>query len=81
MLMSTHVYFTNANILMWYNHDKCKHIDVIFYFQRNLIRDGMIELSHCNSKEQLVDVMAKPKQNSFCILRPRVGVCNLVEIK
>jgi len=30
-------------------HGRSKHIDIKFYFLRDLVKDGTINLSHCNS--------------------------------
>ena len=36
-------------------HGKSKHIDVIFHFLRDLVNDGVVELSYCNSQDQITD--------------------------
>ncbi|GAU50271.1 hypothetical protein TSUD_131240 [Trifolium subterraneum] len=41
-------------------HGRCKHIDVRFHFLRDLTKDGIIELVHCKSENQLADAMTKP---------------------
>ncbi|KHN04922.1 Retrovirus-related Pol polyprotein from transposon TNT 1-94, partial [Glycine soja] len=41
-------------------HDRSKHIDIRFHFLRDLIRDKIVELSYCNSQEQIADIMIKP---------------------
>nr|KYP43529.1 Retrovirus-related Pol polyprotein from transposon TNT 1-94 [Cajanus cajan] len=41
-------------------HGKSKHIDVHFHFLRDLTRNETVELQHCSSQEQVVDVMTKP---------------------
>ncbi|CAL0327305.1 unnamed protein product [Lupinus luteus] len=57
-------------------HGRSKHIDVRFHFLRDLIRDGVIELIHCTSKNQLADIMTKPlKLDTFLRLREKLGVC------
>ncbi|GAU24969.1 hypothetical protein TSUD_312040 [Trifolium subterraneum] len=54
---------------------RCKHIDVRFHFLRDLTKDGVIELVHCKSQEQLADVMTKPlKVDTFNKLRDSIGV-------
>ncbi|RDX97647.1 hypothetical protein CR513_19561, partial [Mucuna pruriens] len=40
-------------------HGRCKHIDVRFYFLRDLCNDGVIQLNYCNTGEQLADIMTK----------------------
>ena len=40
-------------------HGRSKHIDVRFHFLQNLTKDGVIELVHCRSQDQMVDIMTK----------------------
>lgn len=54
---------------------RCKHIDVRFHFLRDLAKYGTVELVHCGSQEQVVDVMTKPfKLDAFQSLRFMLGV-------
>jgi hypothetical protein len=56
-------------------HGRCKHIDVRFHYLRNLAKDGIIELRHCKTDDQLADLFTKPlKLESFCRLREGLGV-------
>ena len=41
-------------------HGRSKHIDVHFHFLQKLTKAGTVELVHCGTREQLVDVMTKP---------------------
>ncbi|PNY03433.1 class I chitinase, partial [Trifolium pratense] len=60
-------------------HGRCKHIDVRFHFLRDLAKDGVIELVHCKTQEQLADIMTKPlKLDTFCELRSKMGMVDLV---
>ncbi|MCH81234.1 hypothetical protein A2U01_0002018 [Trifolium medium] len=60
-------------------HGRCKHIDVRFHFLRDLTKDGVIELVHCKSQDQIADIMTKPlKFESFSKLRSCLGVVNAV---
>jgi hypothetical protein len=54
-------------------HSWCKHIDVRFHFLRDLTKDGVVELKHCRSQDQLAYLMTKPlKLEAFCKLRDRL---------
>ncbi|PNX57349.1 hypothetical protein L195_g050355, partial [Trifolium pratense] len=54
---------------------RCKHIDVRFHFLRNLAREGIVELKHCTSQEQLADLMTKPlKLDTFVKLKKELGM-------
>ncbi|GAU28376.1 hypothetical protein TSUD_257040 [Trifolium subterraneum] len=56
-------------------HERCKHIDVRFHFLRNLTKDGVVELRHCKSQEQLADLMTKSlKLEAFDMLRGGLGM-------
>ena len=56
-------------------HGRCKHIDVKFHFLRDLAKDEIIELTHCNSQNQLADILTKPlKLETFCNLRTKLGI-------
>lgn len=57
-------------------HGRSKHIDVRFHFLRQLVQTDMIELVHCNTLEQIADVMTKPlKLDDFVKMRTMLGVC------
>lgn len=62
-------------------HGRSKHIDVRFHFLRDLVTDGIVELVHCGSKEQLADIMTKPlKLEQFLKMREQLGLCSVQEI-
>lgn len=43
--------------------------------------DGIVELVHCGSKEQLADIMTKPlKLEQFLKMREQLGLCSVQEI-
>jgi len=59
-------------------HDMSKHIDVRFYFLRDLTKDEVIEVLYCKSENQVVDILTKPlKLSAFQKLRNLLGVCYL----
>lgn len=59
-------------------HGRSKHIDIRFHFLRDLAKDGVVELVHCNTQEQLADIMTKPlKLEAFLKLRGLLGVCDV----
>jgi len=56
-------------------HGRSKHIDVRFHFLRNLVIGGIIDVIHCNSQNQIADIMTKPlKTETFQRLRRELGV-------
>ncbi|KAF2304474.1 hypothetical protein GH714_031884 [Hevea brasiliensis] len=59
-------------------HGRSKHIRVRFHFLRDLVKEGIVELQFCGTKEQLADVMTKPlKLEAFQKLRQELGVCTV----
>ena len=62
-------------------HGRSKHIDVRFYFLRDLTRDEVVELVHCGSQDQVADLMTKPlKLEAFLKLRDQLGVCMMPRV-
>lgn len=62
-------------------HGRSKHIDVRFHFLRDLVNNGIIELSYCNTQNQIADVMTKPlKLEHFEKLRGMLGVIDVTKI-
>lgn len=59
---STTVYCDNSSAIKLSKnpvmHGRSKHIDVRFHFLRGLTKDGTVKMIHCNTQEQVVDVMA-----------------------
>jgi len=41
-------------------HERSKHIDVRYYFLRDLSNDGTIKLIYCRSENQVADIQTKP---------------------
>jgi hypothetical protein len=80
---STVIYYDNSSSIKLSKnpvmHGRCKHIDVRFHFLRDLTKDGVVELVHCRTEDQLADILTKPlKLDSFCKLREGLGMieCN-----
>ena len=56
-------------------HGRSKHIDVRFHFLQDLANNGIVELVHCGSKDQLAVIMTKPlKLELFLKMREQLGV-------
>ncbi|GMJ12458.1 hypothetical protein HRI_004915000 [Hibiscus trionum] len=61
-------------------HGRSKHIDVRFQFLRDLVKDGVIKMEFCSSKDQVANVMTKPlKLEDFLRLRQMLGVCEVLD--
>lgn len=62
-------------------HNRSKHIHVRYYFLRDLVSDGTIELKYCNTQVQVADIMTKPlKLEQFEKLRVMLGMCEAHEV-
>ena len=62
-------------------HGMSKHIRVRFHFLRDLVKDGEIELVHCETKEQVADLLTKAlKLETFQTLRKKMGMIDFFEI-
>lgn len=78
---STTIYCDNSSAIKLSKnpvmHGRSKHIDVRFHFLRDLTKEGVVELVHCNTQEQVSDIMTKPlKLESFLKLRGMLGLCS-----
>ena len=59
-------------------YGRSKHIDVRFYFLRDLTNEEAIDLKFCKSDEQLADMFIKSLKVSILQnLRNLIGVCTL----
>jgi hypothetical protein len=57
-------------------HGRSKHINVRFHFLRELCKEGVIELKHCNSQDQVANIMTKAlKIDIFEKLRSLLSIC------
>jgi len=49
--------------------------NVRFHFLRDLTKNETVELQHCNSQEQIADIMTKPiKLEDFVRMQSKLGV-------
>ena len=56
-------------------YGRSKHIDVRFHFLRDLVKDGILELIHCFTQQQVADILTKPlKLDTFLKMRNLLGV-------
>jgi len=56
-------------------YGRSKHIDVKFYFLRDLNTVGVIDVMYCRSKDQVADIFTKAlKMESFVKFRKLLGV-------
>ena len=62
-------------------HGRSKHIDVRFHFLRDLTKEGVVELVHCGTQDQIANVLIKPlKLDLFLKLRELMGVCEVPNV-
>ncbi|CAI5799470.1 Retrovirus-related Pol polyprotein from transposon TNT 1-94 [Podarcis lilfordi] len=54
---------------------KTKHIGVKYHYIRQMIQDGLVELSYCSTQEMTADILTKPlPRESFQNLRVKLGL-------
>ena len=41
-------------------HDRSKHIEICYYFIRDMVHRGALKLQYISTDEQFVDVLTKP---------------------
>ena len=56
-------------------HDKSKHIEIQYFYIRDMIQKGAIKLHYVSTDEQVTDVLAKPLSRvKFEYFRDKLGV-------
>jgi hypothetical protein len=56
-------------------HERSKHIDTRYHFIRECISDGMVDVNHVGTDDQLADILTKPLGRlRFVEMRLRLGV-------
>lgn len=62
-------------------HGRSKHIDIKFRHIHELVKDAIIELEFCQSKDQVADVFAKLlSTDAFTRLKKMMGIVTLKEL-
>ena len=82
---ATTVFCNNSAIKLSKNpvlHERSKHIDMKYYFLRDLSNDGTIKLVYCRSEDHVADIQTKSlKLATFVKLRGLLGVCSHAIVK
>ena len=56
-------------------HSRTKHIEIRYHFIRNLVEDGILDMSFIPTENQLADLFTKPLDNlRFEALRKAIGM-------
>jgi hypothetical protein len=64
------------------HHDLSKHIDTKFHFTRQQVEDGVLEVEHVGTKNQLADILTRALgRNKFVELRHRIGVRKIASMQ
>jgi hypothetical protein len=62
-------------------HGISKHIEIMFHFLCKLVRDGVVDLSHCNTEDHVAYIIMKPlRLEVFLKLYSLLGVCEISNI-
>ena len=56
-------------------HERTKHIDTRYHFIRECVSDGVVELEHVSTDDQLADILTKPLGRiRFAEMRRQLGI-------
>jgi hypothetical protein len=56
-------------------HERTKHIDTRYHFIRECVSDGVVELEHVSTDDQLADILTKPLGRiRFAEMRRQLGM-------
>ena len=81
MLDPTIIYCDNQSCLKLSEnpvfHDKSKHIEIKYFYIRDLVRDGAVKLQYVSTDEQLADILTRMK---FMYFREKLGVVENVSL-
>ena len=56
-------------------HDRSKHIEIWYFYIRDIMQKGAIKLQYVSTDEQVVDVLTKPlSQVKFKNFQDKIGV-------
>lgn len=62
-------------------HGRSKHICVRYHFLCDFCKDGVIDVVHCKSEDQIANILIKPiKTVAFLKLRNVLGMCSKKEV-
>jgi hypothetical protein len=85
MLDPTVIYCDNQSCLRLSEnpvfHDKSKHIEIKYFYIRDLVRDGAVKLQYVSTDEQVADILTKPlSRMKFVYFREKLGVVENVSL-
>ena len=56
-------------------HERTKHIDTRYHFIRECVSDGVVQLEHVSTDDQLADILTKPLGRiRFAEMRRQLGI-------
>ena len=62
-------------------HEKSKHIEIKYFYIRDLVRDGAVKPQYVPIDEQVVDILTKPlSRMKFVYFREKLGVIENVSL-
>jgi hypothetical protein len=74
-----HLICDNQSVIQMTNnpvlHKKTKHIDIQYHFVRDLVQQGVVEISYCRTDEQVLDIFTKAlSKEKFYKFRDDLGI-------
>ena len=56
-------------------HERSKHIDTRYHYIRECVADGVVEVKHISTDDQLADILTKPLARiRFAEMRRQLGI-------
>jgi hypothetical protein len=56
-------------------HDKSKHIEIRYFYIRDMVQKGAIKLEYVSTEDQIADILTKPLSRvKFEYFRDKLGV-------
>lgn len=82
VLDTTVIYFDNkSGICLAKNllfHDKSKHIEIWYHYNRDMVHKGAIRIHHISTDEQIVDILTKALlKGKFLVFREQLGLMDV----
>ena len=60
------------------DHSRTKHIDIRYYYIRECVQNGQIQLHYCPTNDMKADILTKPlTRQKFEYLRSEIGLCTV----
>ena len=57
------------------SHSQTKHIDIKYYYVKEAVQSGIVNLKYCPTEEIIADILTKPlSKRKFTLLHTKMGL-------